>query len=186
VTGSIGIFYGKVDVVGLLDKLGVKSVALRTDTKADAESFFRPFSDSERMELGKKVKQFYDLFVGRVAEGRKMTADEVHAVAQGRVWTGQQAKKRGLVDHIGGLRQALARARELGDLPDDAPILTLPYAEQTLLDIVLELVGIPTFGEAEVAGWVPSQLTDIMRALIPFTVFEPGRPLALLELMLEP
>jgi protease-4 len=182
VTGSIGIFYGKVDVVGLLDKLGVKSVALRTAPKADAESFFRPFSDSERMELGRKVKQFYDLFVGRVAEGRKMTPAEVHAVAQGRVWTGEQAKKRGLVDHIGGLRQALARARELADLPDDAPITTLPAAEQTLLDIVLDLVGIPTFGQAE-AAWVPPPLTDMVRALIPFTVFEPGRPLALLELM---
>lgn len=184
VTGSIGIFYGKVDVVGLLDKLGVKTHAIRTNPRADAESFFRPFTDAERKELGHKVKQFYDLFIGRVAEGRKMTPAEVHEVAQGKVWTGEQAKRHKLVDHVGGLRQALARARELGDLPDDAPILNLPAEEQTLLEIVLDLIGLPSFSEQATMAWVPPPLTDMVRALIPFMVFEPGRPLALLDAMI--
>ncbi len=187
VTGSIGIFYGKVDLVGLLDKLGVKTQTIRTSPRADAESFFRPFTDSERKELGKKVKQFYDLFVGRVAEGRKMTPAEVHAVAQGKVWTGEQAQTRGLVDKIGGLRQALARARELGKLPDDAPVLNLPQQSQSLLDILLDLVGIPSFSETATLGWVPPPLTEMVSALIPFMVFESGRPLALLDAMfIEP
>jgi protease-4 len=184
VTGSIGIFYGKVDLVGLLDKLGVKTHSIRTSPKADAESFFRPFTDSERKELGRKVKQFYDLFIGRVAEGRKMTPAQVHEVAQGKVWTGEQAHRHGLVDHIGGFRQALARARQLGKLPDDAPLLFLPKHEKTLLEIVLDLVGIPSFSEVALqGGWVPPPLTDMVRALIPFMVYEPGRPLALLEAM---
>ncbi len=184
VTGSIGIFYGKVDVVGLLDKLGVKTHAIRTSPKADAESLFRPFSDSERKELGRKVKQFYDLFIGRVAEGRKMTPEAVHAVAQGKVWTGEQAHRHGLVDHIGGFRQALARARQLGNLPDDAPIILLPRREKSLLDIVLDLVGIPSFSsQAMQGGWVPPPLTEMVQALIPFMVFESGRPLAMLEAM---
>lgn len=183
VTGSIGIFYGKVDVVGLLDKLGVKTHSIRTAPRADAESFFRPFTDSERKELGKKVKQFYDLFIGRVAEGRKMTPEEVHAVAQGKVWTGEQGHKHGLVDKVGGFRQALERARVLGKLPDDAPIIALPKRDRGLLDIVLDLVGVPRFGQDATIGWVPPPLTEMVQALLPFMIYESGRPLALLEAM---
>ncbi len=184
VTGSIGIFYGKVDVVGLLDKLGVKTHSVRSAPRADAETLFRPFTDEERQELGKKVKQFYDLFIGRVAEGRKMTPAAVHQVAQGKVWSGRQAHAHGLVDHVGGLRQALDRAYELGELPSDAPVLSLPLEEQSLLDIVLDLIGLPKFAEEGLLGWVPPPLTDLVQALIPFMVFEPGRPLALLDAMI--
>src|SRR6185295_6140287 len=114
-------FYGKVDVGGLLDKLGVRVEQFRSAPRADAESLYRPFTDDEKRELGVKVKQFYDLFVARVAEGRKMKPDAVDAIARGKVWTGQQALPRGLVDKIGGLREALADARALGRLPEDAP-----------------------------------------------------------------
>ncbi|MEZ4445852.1 MAG: signal peptide peptidase SppA [Polyangiaceae bacterium] len=185
VTGSIGIFYGKVDVVGLLDKIGIQSVALRTAPRADAESFFRPFTDEEHAELGRKVKQFYDLFVGRVAEGRKMPPAEVHAVAQGKVWTGDQARTRGLVDRIGGLRQALARARALGDLPADSPIVELPEKDKSLLELALELVGVPSLkSEALPVGWVPPPVLVIARALAPFMIYEPERPLALMDVVI--
>src|SRR4029079_18251809 len=107
ITGSIGIFYGKVDLVGLLDKLGVNMEQYRSERGADPESLFRPFTDDERNELGTKVKQFYDLFVARVAEGRKMKPDAVDAIARGKVWTGAQALPLGLVDRRGGFREAL-------------------------------------------------------------------------------
>jgi len=185
-TGSIGIFYGKVDVVGLLDMLGVRVETIRSAPRADAESLFRPFSENEHVELGKKVKQFYDLFIGRVAEGRKMTPAEVHAVAQGRVWTGAQAHNRGLVDRIGGLRQAIERARELGGLPRDAPILELPPDDPSLLEMVLELAGVPSLNSQDVpAGWVPPAVMDLARALAPFMIYEPHKPLARMEMMLE-
>ena len=185
VTGSIGIFYGKVDVVKLLDMLGVKTEAENTTPRADAESFFRPFSDDERKELGRKVKQFYDLFVGRVAEGRKMSPAEVHAVAQGRVWSGSQAKDLGLVDEIGGLRQALERARELASLPDDAPIVELPAEEPTLFDLILEMAGVPSLKIEESASlWVPPPMMDMARSLIPFMIYEPYKPLARMEAMI--
>jgi protease IV len=185
VTGSIGIFYGKVDVVQLLDKLGVRSESLRTAPRADAESLFRPFTDQEHAELGRKVKQFYDLFIGRVAEGRKMSVEEVHAIAQGRVWTGDQARARGLVDEIGGLRQALARARKLGGLPDDAPIVELPEVSKSLFETVLEIVGVPSLkADAAVLGWVPPPLMDVARALAPFVVHRPSRPLARMDLLI--
>src|SRR5262249_24492128 len=116
VTGSIGIFYGKVDVSGLLEKVGVHVETIRSAPRADAESLFRSFTDDERKELGVKVKQFYDLFVARVSEGRHMTPEAVDAIARGKVWTGSQALERGLVDKLGGLRQAIAEARVMGGL----------------------------------------------------------------------
>jgi protease IV len=180
-TGSIGIFYGKVDLVGLLGKLGVSVNLLRTEPRADAESLFRPFTDEEREVLGRKVKQFYDLFVGRVADGRGMTPDAVDAVARGRVWTGQQAKERGLVDKIGGIRQALARARRLGHLPDDAPFVELPAIRKTLFDRALEWAGVPQLQSAD-TSWVPPPVLDAARALVPFSVLAPEKPLARAEM----
>jgi protease-4 len=182
-TGSIGIFYGKVDLVGLMDKLGVRTEDVRSGPRADAESLFRPFSDEERTELGKKVKQFYDLFIGRVADGRKMSPAEVHAVAQGKVWTGAQASTLGLVDHVGGLRQALARARRLANLPKDAPILELPDETPTLFERALTLIGVPSL-QSGGALWTPPPILEIARALAPFMVYEPGKPLALMDMVI--
>lgn len=184
ITGSIGIFYGKVDVSGLLHKLGVNIEAFRTAPRADAESFFRPFTDDERRELGVKVKQFYDLFVARVAEGRKMKPEDVDAVARGRVWTGAQAKERLLVDKLGGLRQALAEARELGHLPGDAPILELPEEDESLLGFLMSLAGAPAATAAVPASaFIPAALLDMARALSPFMIFDSNKPLARSEIV---
>ena len=88
-----------------------------------AESIFRPFSPEERSELNRKVAQFYDVFLTRVASGRKLSKADVDAVGQGRVWTGEQALERKLVDELGGLRQAIALARKLGHVAEHGPIL---------------------------------------------------------------
>ncbi|MBI4954694.1 MAG: signal peptide peptidase SppA [Myxococcales bacterium] len=190
VTGSIGIFYGKVDVSGLLAKLGVRSESIESAPRADSESLFRAFTDDERATLGAKVKQFYDLFVGRVAEGRALGVAEVDAVGRGRVWSGAQALDRRLVDRLGGLRQALARARSLAGLSADAEVVELPEQQQSLLDIVLELVGVPPLfqvssEEASAPGWIPPMLVDAARALAPFMVYDSGRPLARIELSVD-
>jgi len=184
ITGSIGIFYGKVDVVGLLDKLGVGIDMFRTAPKADAESFYRPFTDDERRELGVKVKQFYDLFVARVAEGRRMTPDAVDAVGRGRVWTGAQAIDKGLVDRIGGLREALEEARRLGEVPRDAPVIELPEDDESLLGTLAKLAGLASVPQGSLAGIViPPALLDVARALTPFMVFDGTKPLARSELV---
>jgi protease-4 len=185
ITGSIGIFYGKADVSGLLRKLGVNVEVYKTSQHADAESFFRPFTDEEREELQHKVGQFYDVFLARVAEGRKMTKDAVDAVGQGRVWTGTQAAERGLVDEIGGLRQALAYARSLAHLPDDAPIVELPVIERSLLGRILGIDGI--HGQAQHELPIPPGLVDAARAMAPFLVHRPDRPLARMQsIVVEP
>jgi protease-4 len=131
------------------------------------------------------VKQFYDLFVGRVAEGRKLTPAQVDAVGRGHVWTGEQAHGHKLVDHVGGLRQALDRARELGELAADAPVLELPEHEPTLLEILLDLVGIPLLRSDVDPSWVPPPLVDVARALLPFAVFSPYKPMARVEVFVD-
>ncbi len=184
ITGSIGIFYGKVDVTGLLNTLGVGSDAFRSTPRADAESLFRPFTDDERAELGHKVKQFYDLFVGRVAEGRKMTPDAVDAIGRGKVWTGAQARDNGLVDRLGGLREALAEAQKQADIADDYALEELPVEDDSLLGFLLNLLGVSAQAQG-MSAIIPPALLDVARVLAPFTIYESDHPLARVELFEE-
>ncbi|HVW25723.1 MAG TPA: signal peptide peptidase SppA [Polyangiaceae bacterium] len=179
ITGSIGIFYGKADVSGLLRKIGVNVEVYKTAPRADAESLFRPFSEDEHRELGNKVAQFYDVFLSRVAEGRKMTKEAVDRVGQGRVWTGEQAKANGLVDELGGLRQALIEARKLGHLPEDAPIVELPKIQTSLIGQILGIQGIRADALPAV---LPHAVLQLARAMAPFLVHPEDRPLARMEL----
>lgn len=179
ITGSIGIFYGKADVSELLRKIGVNVEVYKTAPRADAESLFRPFTDDERVELQRKVQQFYDMFLTRVAQGRNMTKEEVDAVGQGRVWTGEQARARRLVDDIGGLRQALAEARRLARLPAHAPIQELPVIQTSLVGQLLGFEGV----QSQLTPELPRELHEMAKALAPFAIHASDKPLALLELV---
>jgi protease-4 len=83
----------------------------------------RGFSEDERAQFAATIDTIYNDFVGKVAAGRKRPAAEIEAVARGRVWTGQDALEAGLVDELGGIRDATRIARERADLPEDAPVL---------------------------------------------------------------
>jgi protease-4 len=181
ITGSIGIFYGKADVSELLRKLGVNVEVYKTAPRADAESIFRPFTDNERTELKRKVWQFYDVFLQRVSEGRKLTKEQVDAVGQGRVWTGEQALQHKLVDELGGLRQALAYARQLAGLPDHAPIQELPPVETSIIGRILGIEGISE-GTPSYLHALPPGMMDMVRALGPFVAHPADKPLARMEL----
>jgi protease-4 len=177
ITGSIGVFYGKADVSELLKKIGVSVEVFKTAPKADVESLFRPFTPEERAELTIKVGQFYDTFLTRVSQGRRMTKSAVDAVGQGRVWTGEQALARKLIDEIGGLRQALEEARRLADLPSDAPIVELPV-ESNFIGKLIGMAG----AHASEKPVLPGQLLEFARALAPFAVHPPDSPLMRLEI----
>lgn len=183
VTGSIGVFYGKADVSGLLDKIGVTVDTYKTAPRADAESLFRGFTADERKELEHKVDQFYQTFLDRVAEGRGLKKEEIDAVGRGRVWTGQQALERRLVDHLGGIREALAAARAAAYLSDDAPIAEYPPVSGSLLETALKIAGVG--GEDQVAAQVvealPPAVKGIAKAVAPLMVFRSDEPLARLE-----
>jgi protease-4 len=121
-TGSIGVFAGKADLSGLLGKLGISIEVFKRGERADFYSLTRPWTEAERHAAEGMVQGFYEGFLKHVAEGRGMTRDKVDALAQGRVWTGAQAKERGLVDVLGDLDEALAQARKLAHLPADVPV----------------------------------------------------------------
>jgi protease-4 len=121
-TGSIGVFGGKVVVQGLLERLGVTTGTVSRGEHALMFSARRGFDDAERERLAASLDAIYDDFVGKVAKGRGIPVPEVEAVARGRVWTGSDAVGAGLVDRLGGLRDALQIARSRAGLPDDAPI----------------------------------------------------------------
>jgi protease-4 len=100
-------------------------------------SLSAPFSDTGRAVFREFLNDFYETFLGRVAEGRKMDRDAVHAVAQGRVWTGQQALERGLVDELGGLDVAIAKAAELGHIEGTPTIHRWPV-QKSFFELLIE------------------------------------------------
>ena len=111
VTGSIGVVAGKAMLKGLYDKVGVQKQTVSRGAHAALYSDYLPLGDSERERIQAEANKFYDDFVAKVAEGRKMSTSEVDAVAQGRVWTGRQAWSRGLVDELGGFEEAFDEAK---------------------------------------------------------------------------
>ncbi|HEX5905406.1 MAG TPA: signal peptide peptidase SppA, partial [Propionibacteriaceae bacterium] len=122
-TGSIGVFAGKLVVDELLERFGVNTGSVQEGARALMYSFRQRFSDEERARFAATVDSIYDDFVAKVAAGRKRPTAEIEAVARGRVWTGRDALEVGLVDELGGLRDAVRLARERANLPEDAPVL---------------------------------------------------------------
>ena len=179
ITGSIGIYYGKADVAALLKRIGVSSEVVKSTPRADAHDLFRPYTDAERADLKDKIEQYYDIFLDRVANGRALSKQEVDAVGQGRVWTGEQAVERGLADEVGGLRQALEYARQVANLPRHAPIVELPPPDSSLLGRVLGVEGV----RSQVTGLLPGELLELVQAAAPFMLYSPDEPMALMELV---
>jgi protease IV len=122
-TGSIGVYGGKLVVDSLLERLGVSTGAVQQGAHALMYSARRSFSEDERTRFAATVDAFYNDFVAKVAEGRQRPIADIEAVARGRVWTGRDALEAGLVDELGGLRDAIRIARERASLPEDAPVL---------------------------------------------------------------
>ncbi len=109
-TGSIGIFGMIPNVKGLTDKIGLSYDVVKTNKHADFGNIMRPFNEDEKSLLQMMITEGYDTFVTRCAEGRHMTKEAIEKVAEGRVWTGETAKKLGLVDELGGIDKALDMA----------------------------------------------------------------------------
>lgn len=106
-TGSIGIFGIIPNAKGLTDKIGLSYDVVKTNKYADFGNIMRPFNEDERSLLQMMITEGYDTFVSRCAEGRQMPKEAIEKIAEGRVWTGETAKKLGLVDELGGIDKAL-------------------------------------------------------------------------------
>jgi len=121
-TGSIGVVGGKMALRGLLDKVGVNVQTISRGKNATSFSAIDPFSPSERDAWHRMMKDTYHQFTSKAAEGRKMDADKLEKLAQGRVFTGRMAVENGLVDKLGTLSDALAEAKTLAGLKADEKI----------------------------------------------------------------
>ncbi|WP_435624726.1 signal peptide peptidase SppA [Flagellimonas sp.] len=116
ITGSIGVFGTVPNVNELADKVGINAEQVGTNQNSIDYSLFEPMTDGFRDVLREGIEDTYNTFLQRVASGREMTVEEVDAVAQGRVWSGVEAHKLGLVDELGSLEDAIDAAAQLADL----------------------------------------------------------------------
>jgi protease-4 len=157
ITGSIGIWFGKVDFVPLAEMIGATLEERGRGRHAGATSLYRPFTAEERAVLADSVRDWYRAFLRRVARGRGMSVREVDRLGRGRLWMGDEAIENGLVDHLGGLGSAIAAARRAAGVGPEVDIEVLPTRPVTLLDYVLGFLGIgampvdPVAAEAQAA-----------------------------------
>jgi protease-4 len=138
-TGSIGVVFGKPILRGLYDKLGVTKDSIQRGQNAGIDSDYTPLSPAQRQKLIDGIDESYRDFVGKVAAARHRKFDEIEPVAQGRVWLGEQAKEKGLVDRVGGLDAALALVKEKAKIPAANKVGILLYpAKRSLLEMLTQ------------------------------------------------
>lgn len=187
-TGSIGIFGGKFVTGGVYEKLGAKIESTSIGRHAEINGPARPYNAEELKKLQEQLQSFYDQFVEKVAASRHSTPEKIDAIAQGRVWTGRQAKQNGLVDDLGGLDRAVALAKQRAKIAADSDVEIVVYPPRKSF---YELLSEQFSGSgdsaqsAAVTAWLSANLSSgeiealrIMRG--PFAMFRRGEPLALL------
>jgi len=125
-TGSIGVYAGKYNLAGLYEKVGLRTESIDRGEFSDLFAPNQPLGEEGREKLSEFVDEFYGGFVTKAAQGRGVTPGAIHAVAQGRVWTGRQAYELGLVDELGSLRTAIAIAKEKAGLEGSVALQLLP------------------------------------------------------------
>ncbi len=154
-TGSIGVFSGKFAAAGAFGKVGIGIDGVTYGAQADIFSPVDRFSDAGRAAMQAQVDDVYERFLQVVAEGRAMSRDEVHAVAQGRVWTGRQALARGLVDELGGLRRAVVLAQVRAGIDAEDEVTLVPYpGPRSFVEVLTGAVMARAVGRQ--TGWLTS------------------------------
>ncbi len=179
-TGSIGVVAGKITTGGTYEKVGVTLEPVSNGRFAEIYSPVTPFSDDERAKMQEHIDAIYEQFLTKAAEGRGTTRDAVHDVAQGRVWTGRQAKEHGLIDELGGLGRAIALAKErVGiDADDEVELVAFPRPK-SLFELLNE--GFTVAQAATRLGWFPLPPARALgAATAPLRLFRSGEPLALM------
>ncbi len=181
ITGSIGVFGGKLNLLGLYRKLGLNIETVSRGKHAEMLSPFKDFSEDELARYQQSLDQFYRVFLSRVATGRNMDPAVIDSVGQGRVWSGVQAKAHGLVDELGGLNEAFELARKRAKISPDADIVVEVYPRprktfvQKWLGGVFDepekeqssLPGLAAFGHWYEMATVPA---GRVQALMPYTI----------------
>jgi protease-4 len=178
-TGSIGVVMVKFVIDGTLDKLGVNIDGVSDGRFAEMYSPVRAFTPEERAKVEQQMQATYDAFVEKAAAGRQTTPERIDAVAQGRVWTGKQAKELGLVDELGGLQRAIALAKSRAQIDEGSEVELVIYPQRKS---IYELMQAP-FGAESGAVRALLGLQDVRtmeRLTAPLRVFRRGEPLAIM------
>jgi protease-4 len=159
VTGSIGVFLGKPSFKGLYEWLGISTQSITRGKNAGIFDVSRTWTPEEKAVFENQAKSiYYDNFVPKVAAGRGKDREYINSIGQGRVWTGMQAKEKGLVDEFGGLNKAVEIAKQLANLPADKDVkrVVFPAPKPFLQEI---------FGSDDEATVQAKQQAALMNAL---------------------
>jgi protease IV len=174
ITGSIGVVLAKPNVRGFLQMLGINSETLSRGQLAEMASLTDSLTDEERERIVAAMNHVYDLFVQRVAEGRGLSPEDVDGIGGGRVWTGEQAQERGLVDDLGGFLAAIDAAKVACDIPTSEKVGLVFYPRRKpLVERLLHLL------EVRVQATVPAWMRE-MGGLLKAYEFPPGSILTMM------
>jgi len=136
-TGSIGVVFGKPNLHGLYDKLGISEDTIARGRFAEIDSLYRDLTPPELAKLKEGIDANYHDFVAKVAQARRRPYDQIDSLAQGRVWLGDQAKSRGLVDEMGGIDRALELVKQKAKIPASENVTIVMYpARRSILDLL--------------------------------------------------
>ncbi len=142
ITGSIGVVFGKPNLHGLYDKLGITKETVSRGKFALIDSDYSSLTPEEAAKLKEGIDATYEDFLDKVSTSRKKPVSDIETVAQGRVWLGDQAKQRGLVDDLGGIDSAIQKARELAGIPASSRVSLVLYpAKKSLLEFIMAATG---------------------------------------------
>jgi protease-4 len=141
ITGSIGVFGLALNMQKIANQHGITFDAVKTGALADLGTVSRPMTSEEQAVIERLVDHIYDEFIQRVATCRKMTTNHVDEIAQGRVWSGADALKNGLVDELGGLQKAIASAAQEAKLGTNYSVIEFPARKGFLEELSETLQG---------------------------------------------
>jgi protease IV len=176
-TGSIGVVFGKPDLHGLYDKLGVTKDGVQQGKHADIDSDYTDLTPDERQLLRQGIDENYRDFVSKVAVARHRGYDQIEPLAQGRVWLGSQAKANGLVDELGGLDTAISLVKKKANIPAAENVTLMVYPpRQSLLNMVLK--------RSQSADMLDGQLKQIF-GRVPFHAWMKGGMLRMMPLSID-
>ena len=154
ITGSIGIVAGKLNLKGFYDKVGIHKEIISRGDFARMDSDYDSYTPRERERVRTLMKDLYDKFLARVSAARNMTPEAVDQLAQGRVWTGEQAQQNGLIDELGGFDRALELLKEKAGISPETPLELVEYPKgKSLFQWLLSRVGVQALG-------LPAGLTE--------------------------
>ena len=176
ITGSIGVFASLPNIHGMTKNLGINAQTVETHKNALGYSFFQPLSESFKTRTIKSIENIYSTFKQRVIDGRGLTPRAVEELAQGRVWSGKQALDIGLIDHLGGLQDAIAAAAKTAEL-EDYNTIDYPKFEQDLESVLSG--ALPSLkSKVSWMHWVPMGIRNQLQYI------DPKNPLLSIQMLI--